>query len=184
MQKSAVSSAANHRGFNAISILAQEIYNDATAKIYSDISYFTCDEALASDAVNFFNSITGYSQPQKYQKLEAAPISLRDKILDLIQHETERKKQGQKARIVAKVNSLVDPQIIDALYEASEAGVKIKLNIRGICCLRPGVSKLSKNIEGRQYHRSISGARPDFLFLSWWRRTGLYFQCRLDATEP
>ena len=122
-------------------------YNDATAKIYSDISYFTRDEALASDAVNFFNSITGYSQPQKYQKLEAAPISLRDKILDLIQHETERKKQGQKARIVAKVNSLVDPQIIDALYEASEAGVKIKLNIRGICCLRPGVNKLSKNIE-------------------------------------
>ncbi|MDF1746030.1 MAG: polyphosphate kinase 1 [Gimesia sp.] len=122
-------------------------YNDATAKIYSDISYFTCDEALASDAVNFFNSITGYSQPQKYQNRDAAPISLRDKILDLIQHETERKKQGQKARIVAKVNSLVDPQIIDALYEASEAGVKIKLNIRGICCLRPGVSKLSKNIE-------------------------------------
>ncbi len=122
-------------------------YNDATAKIYSDISYFTCDEVLASDAINFFNSITGYSQPQKYQKLEAAPISLRDKILDLIHHETERKKQGQKARIVAKVNSLVDPQIIDALYEASEAGVKVKLNIRGICCLRPGVAKLSKNIE-------------------------------------
>ncbi|MFH1299998.1 MAG: polyphosphate kinase 1 [Planctomycetota bacterium] len=122
-------------------------YNDATAKIYSDISYFTCDEVLASDAINFFNSITGYSQPQKYQKLEAAPISLRDKILDLIHHETERKRQGQKARIVAKVNSLVDPQIIDALYEASEAGVKVKLNIRGICCLRPGVAKLSKNIE-------------------------------------
>ena len=122
-------------------------YNDATSKIYSDISYFTCDEFLASDAINFFNSITGYSLPQKYQKLEAAPISLRDKILDLIHHETERKKQGQKARIIAKVNSLVDPEIINALYEASEAGVKIKLNIRGICCLRPGVSKLSKNIE-------------------------------------
>lgn len=122
-------------------------YNDATAKIYSDISYFTCDEVLASDAINFFNSITGYSLPQKYQKLEAAPIGLRDKILDLIHHETERKKQGQKARIIAKVNSLVDPEIIDALYQASEAGVKIKLNIRGICCLRPGVSKLSKNIE-------------------------------------
>lgn len=122
-------------------------YNDATAKIYSDVSYFTCDEVLASDAINFFNSITGYSLPQKYQKLEAAPIGLRDKILELIHHETERKKQGQKARIVAKVNSLVDPEITDALYEASEAGVKIKLNIRGICCLRPGVSKLSKNIE-------------------------------------
>lgn len=122
-------------------------YNDATAKIYSDISYFTCDEVLASDAINFFNSITGYSLPQKFQKLEAAPISLRDKILDLIHHETERKKQGQKARIIAKVNSLVDPEIIEALYEASEAGVKIKLNIRGICCLRPGVTKLSKNIE-------------------------------------
>lgn len=122
-------------------------YNDATAKIYSDISYFTNDEVLASDAINFFNSITGYSIPQKYQKLEAAPISLRDKLLDLIHHETERKKQGQKARIVAKVNSLVDPEIIEALYAASEAGVKIKLNIRGICCLRPGVPKLSKNIE-------------------------------------
>ncbi|MCA9017416.1 MAG: polyphosphate kinase 1, partial [Planctomycetaceae bacterium] len=122
-------------------------YNDATAKIYSDISYFTCDEVLASDAINFLNSITGYSLPQNYQKLEAAPISLRDKILDLIHHETERKKQGQKARIIAKVNSLVDPEIINALYEASEAGVKIKLNIRGICCLRPGVPKLSKNIE-------------------------------------
>lgn len=122
-------------------------YNDATAKIYSDISYFTNDEILASDAINFFNSITGYSIPQKYQKLEAAPISLRDKLLDLIHHETERKKQGQKARIVAKINSLVDPEIIEALYEASEAGVKIKLNIRGICCLRPGVPKLSKNIE-------------------------------------
>ncbi|MEQ8854983.1 polyphosphate kinase 1 [Gimesia sp.] len=122
-------------------------YNDATAKIYSDISYFTSDEVLASDAINFFNSITGYSIPQKYQKLEAAPISLRDKLLDMIHHETERKKQGQKARIVAKINSLVDPDIIDALYEASEAGVKVKLNIRGICCLRPGVAKLSKNIE-------------------------------------
>ena len=121
-------------------------YNEATARLYSDASLMTCDEELGADATSFFNAITGYSQPQKFRKIEAAPIGLRDKLLDMIRTETELKRSGQPARITAKFNSLVDPKIIDALYEASQAGVEIRLNIRGICCLRPGVPDLSENI--------------------------------------
>lgn len=122
-------------------------YNEATARIYSDISLMTCNEELGADATSFFNAITGYSQPRRYRKIEAAPIGLREKILEMIEAETKRKQQGQKAHIVIKVNSLVDPEIINALYAASQAGVTVKLNIRGICCLRPGVPGLSENIE-------------------------------------
>lgn len=121
-------------------------YNDATARLYSDISFMTSDEGLGADATAFFNAVTGFSQPQKFHKITAAPIGLREKILELIDGETQRKKQGQDARIVAKVNSLVDPEIIEALYEASQAGVPIFLNVRGICCLKPGVPGLSETI--------------------------------------
>ena len=107
----------------------------------------TCNEELGGDATNFFNAITGYSQPQDFHKIEAAPLGLRDRLLDMIETETLRKRKGQKAHIAAKINSLADPKIINALYEASQAGVSIKLNIRGICCLRPGVPGLSENIE-------------------------------------
>lgn len=122
-------------------------YNEATARIYSDISLMTCNEELGADATSFFNAITGYSQPRRYRKIEAAPLGLRDKLVEMIETETKRKQQGQKAHIVIKLNSLVDPQIIEALYTASQAGVTVKLNIRGICCLRPGVKGLSENIE-------------------------------------
>ncbi|QDU35915.1 Polyphosphate kinase [Maioricimonas rarisocia] len=122
-------------------------YNESTARLYSDVSLMTRDEELGDDAVAFINAITGYSQPQQYRKIAAAPIGLRDAVLEMIASETERKKQGQEARIMAKVNALVDPELIDALYEASQAGVKIQLNIRGICCLKPGVEGLSENIE-------------------------------------
>jgi len=121
-------------------------YNEVTAKLYTDISYMTCDEQLGADATNFFNTITGYSQSQRYRKIEAAPIGMRDRIIQLIEHETERRRQGQEGHIMAKMNSLVDPQVIEALYRASQAGVKIELNVRGICCLRPGVPGLSENI--------------------------------------
>ena len=121
-------------------------YNESTARLYSDASLLTADEDLCADAVSFFNAITGYSQPQMFRKLEAAPIGLRERLIELIEGETERSRQGQRARIHAKLNSLVDSQIIDALYTASHAGVKIRLNIRGICCLRPGVKGLSENI--------------------------------------
>ena len=121
-------------------------YNEITARIYSDVSLMTCNEELGADASAFFNAITGYSQPQGFHKLAAAPLDLRERLLELINAETERKKQGQKGVIVAKLNSLVDPEMIQALYAASQAGVKIRLNIRGICCLRPGVAGLSENI--------------------------------------
>lgn len=121
-------------------------YNEATARLYSDVSLLTSDEDLCADAVAFFNAITGYSQPQIFRKLDAAPIGLRERLLELIEGETERSRQGQKARIDAKLNSLVDPEIIDALYEASKAGVRVRLNVRGICCLRPGVKGLSENV--------------------------------------
>lgn len=121
-------------------------YNEITARLYSDISFMTSNDELGAEATSFFNAVTGYSQPQKFQKIAAAPIGLRERILELIEGETKRKQQGQKAQIVAKVNSLVDPKIVDALYAASQAGVEVKLNVRGICCLRPGVPGLSENI--------------------------------------
>lgn len=121
-------------------------YNETTARIYSDISYLTCDEDLGTDATNFFNAVTGFSQPQQFRKIEAAPIGLRERLLEMITSETQRRQQGQKAHIVAKINSLVDTQLINALYDASQAGVTVKLNVRGICCLRPGVKGLSENI--------------------------------------
>jgi polyphosphate kinase len=121
-------------------------YNEATARLYADISFMTANEELGADATDFFNAISGYSQFQHFRKIEAAPIGLRERLLELIEIETRRKKQGQKAVFRAKLNSLVDPEIIQALYDASNAGVKIQLNIRGICCLRPGVPELSENI--------------------------------------
>ncbi len=122
-------------------------YNEVTARLYSDASFMTCNLDLGADATSFFNAITGFSQPQKFRKIEAAPIGLRQKLLEMIEAETQRKRQGQDARIVAKMNALVDPTIIDALYDASQAGIRISLNVRGICCLRPGVPGLSENIE-------------------------------------
>jgi polyphosphate kinase len=121
-------------------------YNEITANIYSDASYLTCNEDLGADASAFFNSITGNSQPQNYRKIEAAPLGLKQRIIALIESETERCRQGQRASIVAKMNSLTHPEIIKALYTASQAGVKIQLNIRGICCLRPQVKGLSETI--------------------------------------
>ena len=121
-------------------------YNENTARLYTDISLMTCDEALGSDASGFFNTITGYSAPQQFLKLEAAPLGLRKKVVELIDAEAERSAQDQPALIMAKMNSLVDAAIIEALYRASRRGVRILLNVRGICCLRPGMKGLSETI--------------------------------------
>ncbi len=122
-------------------------YNEQTARIYTDVSLMTADEILGADASSFFNSITGYSQPQEFQKIAAAPIGLRDKLLELIEGETQRKRENQAAKIQAKMNSLADPLLIEALYAASQAGVTVELNVRGICCLKPGVEGLSEHIK-------------------------------------
>jgi len=121
-------------------------YNDKTAKLYTDVGLLTRNSDLGADASSFFNAITGHSEPRAYTRIEQSPLGLRDKMLELIAAEAARKRDGQAARIMAKMNSLADPKLIDALYEASQAGVEILLNVRGICCLRPGVKGLSENI--------------------------------------
>ncbi|HVP91398.1 MAG TPA: polyphosphate kinase 1 [Terriglobales bacterium] len=121
-------------------------YNERTARLYSDIGYMTCREDYASDATAFFNAVTGLSQAPAYLKIEAAPVGLKSRLLELIENESERQKQGQKGLIRVKVNSLSEPDVIQALYRASRAGVEILLNVRGICCLRPGVEGMSENI--------------------------------------
>ncbi|MEA5536640.1 polyphosphate kinase 1 [Crocosphaera sp. XPORK-15E] len=122
-------------------------YNSKTAKLYTDVGVFSCREELGEDLTDLFNYLTGFSQQQSYRKLLVAPFSLRPRLISLIQREIEQAKQGKSAQIIAKMNSLVDPQLIQALYEASRAGVEIKLIIRGICCLRPGIEGVSENIQ-------------------------------------
>lgn len=121
-------------------------YNPSTARLYTDLGLFTCDEAITQDISELFNYLTGFSKQTKYRKLLVAPLNLREGILDRIEHESGLAKKGGKGRIILKVNSLVDPEVIDALYEASQEGVSVDLIVRGVCCLRPGVPGLSENI--------------------------------------
>jgi len=121
-------------------------YNETTARVYSDVSFFTCDEQLGNDAVHLFNAVTGLSVPQSMGKIAAAPINLRETMMEFIQLETENARRGDKGEIRVKVNSLVDREVIDGLYEASKAGVNVLLNVRGLCCLMPGKKGLSENI--------------------------------------
>ena len=124
-------------------------YNAATAKIYTDIGLFTCNSEICSDISDIFNYLTGYSKQKNYRKLIVAPINMREKILEMIDKEIDNVQNGGEGKIIWKINSIVDPVTIAALYEASNAGVKIELIIRGICCLVPGMEGLSKNIKVR-----------------------------------
>ncbi len=124
-------------------------YNDITAKLYTDMGMLTASDAIGEDATAVFNMLSGYSEPPTWNKLIVAPIWMKNKFVSLIARETENARQGKEARIVAKMNSLCDPVIIKALYEASNAGVKIELIIRGICCLKTGIKDLSENITVR-----------------------------------
>jgi polyphosphate kinase len=124
-------------------------YNDATAKLYTDIGLFTCSEQIGEDATAVFNMLSGYSEPLFWNKLSLAPLWLKDKFLSLIGREKKNAEQGLPARIIAKMNSLCDRDVIAALYEASAAGVKIDLIVRGICCLKTGIPGVSENITVR-----------------------------------
>jgi polyphosphate kinase len=121
-------------------------YNEITSRFYTDISLLTANQELGNDAIAWFNAVTGCSQIQQFSLIESAPIGLREKLLEMINVETERARNGDKGQIIIKLNSLADPVMISALYEASKAGVEIDLNIRGICCLKPGIPGLSQNI--------------------------------------
>src|SRR5713226_2843933 len=121
-------------------------YNRVTAKVYSDLGLFTARAEFGNDASELFNSLTGFSRRRRYKRLTVAPFSLHEKVLSLIDREAEKARQGKPAAIVAKLNSLVDANVIRALYRASSSGVSIFLAVRGICCLRPGVPGVSDRI--------------------------------------
>jgi polyphosphate kinase len=121
-------------------------YNEKTARLYTDFGMLTANEQIGADASGFFNAITGYSEAPEFRRLVMAPNGMRGKLVSLIRREASRARSGQVSGILGKMNSLLDPEIIDELYEASRAGVPISLNIRGVCALRPGVPDLSERI--------------------------------------
>jgi polyphosphate kinase len=150
-------------------------YNVRTAKVYADFGLLTCDEALGRDVGALFNVITGYTEPPGWEKIEIAPTGLRQRFLALIEREIEHAERRAGGHLIAKVNSLVDREIIEALYRAARAGVRCELIVRGICCLRPGIKRLSENITVRsivgrflEHARAFyfaNGGRPE-LYLS------------------
>jgi polyphosphate kinase len=139
-------------------------YNDSTAKLYTDLGLFTADKQIGADATAVFNMLSGYSEPEKWHKLLVAPIWMKNKFLYLIDREKKNAEAGRPAFIKAKMNSLCDPDIIEALYAASAAGVTIELLIRGICCLRTGIPGVSETI----HVRSIVGNFLEHSRIFWF----------------
>lgn len=127
--------------------LATGNYNAVTAHLYTDLGLFTCDDDIGEDVTDLFNYLTGYSAKDNYKKLLVAPVNLRQRLGDMIDREIEHQKQGRQGHLIFKMNSLVDGPFIRTLYRASQAGVKIDLLVRGVCCLRPGLAGVSENIE-------------------------------------
>jgi polyphosphate kinase len=136
----------DHDGIRRYVHLATGNYNPITARIYTDLCLFTCQPDFGEDASALFNLLTGYSQGHHWKMLTVAPMDLADKIITLIERERQNAEAGRPARIIAKLNALVDPGAIEALYAASRAGVRIDMILRGICCLRPGIPGVSENI--------------------------------------
>ncbi|MBD1837280.1 polyphosphate kinase 1 [Coleofasciculus sp. FACHB-64] len=168
-------------------------YNPKTARIYTDVGLLSCREDLGADLTDLFNYLTGYSRQRSYRKLLVSPVNCRDRFLSLIRREIEHCHHGKSGRIVAKMNSLTDPQLIASLYEASIAGVKIDLIIRGICCLRPGVEGVSENIRtisvvgrylehSRIFYFQNAGSEEVYIGSADWMRRNL--DRRVEAIAP
>ena len=168
-------------------------YNPETSAVYTDLGLLTDDAEIGADATKLFNFLTAYTQPENYKKLLVAPINLRGEMLSFIRRETEHARNGRFARIIAKFNRLADPEIIRALYEASNAGVKIDLIVRGVCMLRPGVAGLSENIRvrsivgrllehSRVYYFANGGAEEVYIGSSDWMPRNL--DRRVEVLTP
>ncbi|QLE54142.1 polyphosphate kinase 1 [Nostoc sp. TCL26-01] len=168
-------------------------YNPKTARLYTDLGLFSCREELGADITDLFNFLTGYSRQKSYRELLVAPVNMRDRFLELIRREIANAQNGFSGRIVAKMNSLVDPQIIATLYEASRAGVQIDLIIRGICCLRPGLPDISENIRiisivgrflehSRIYYFHNNGQEEIYIGSADWMRRNL--DRRVEVITP
>jgi len=168
-------------------------YNTKTARTYTDIGLFTASPSIGADLSDLFNSLTGFSRQRVYRKLLIAPGNMRDRFLELIGNEANAARDGRPARIIAKMNALVDPGIIAALYEASQAGVEIDLIVRGICCLRPGVPDVSERIRvisivgrflehSRVFYFANSGDDEYFIGSADWMPRNL--DRRVEAVAP
>jgi polyphosphate kinase len=168
-------------------------YNPGTARIYSDLSLFTAKEEFGADATSLFNLLTGYSKPMTWRKFKVAPLSLKGAVLELIEREAQIAAQTGKGRIVAKMNSLSEPDVIKALYRASQAGVQIDLVVRGVCVLRPGIPGVSDRIRvisivdrflehARIWHFEAGGKREMFLASADWMQRN--FVRRVEIAFP
>ncbi|MBP0013089.1 MAG: polyphosphate kinase 1 [Roseofilum sp. SBFL] len=168
-------------------------YNPKTAKLYTDLGILSCHDELGADLTDLFNFLTGYSRQRSYRKLLVAPVSLRSRMMELIEREIEHARNGHHARIVAKMNSLVDPKMIAALYEASQAGVQIDLIVRGMCCLRPGIPGVSETIRvisivgrflehARIFYFHNQGAEESYIGSADWMPRNL--DRRVEAVTP
>jgi polyphosphate kinase len=173
--------------------LATGNYNTSSARLYTDVGLLTCRPNICEDASSLFNLLTGYSAPPKWNSLIVSPLGLHEAVLGLIARETEHARQGRPAHITAKMNSLVDPDVIEALYRASQAGVPITLIVRGICCLRPGVTHVSDNIEvraivdrflehGRIFHFNNGGKDEVYISSADWMPRN--FHRRVETMLP
>jgi polyphosphate kinase len=168
-------------------------YNPITARIYTDLSYFTCKEEIAEDITEVFNYLTGYSRRESYKKLAVAPVTLRQKIESLIDREIQNVKDGKPGHLILKMNAITDVKMIAKLYEASRAGVKIDLIVRGICSLRPGVKGQSEmirviSIVGRYLEHSRvfyfeNGGQPE-IYLSSADLMGRNLERRVELMFP
>ena len=168
-------------------------YNSKTARHYTDVGLFTCSPSIGADVSDLFNSLTGYARQRYYRKLLVAPANMKDRFFELIERESVHARAGKRARIVAKMNSLVDAEIIDALYRASQAGVDVDLIVRGICCLRPGVEGMSERIRvvsvvgrflehSRLFYFANGGAEEYFIGSADWMPRN--FMRRVEAIVP